>query len=113
MSSTRAGRDIPKDCGFSLWGPQVELESRESGAIAILGGMGHKSSGHRILMNIISMVRKVVRIANSMIGESALPYLGTSPANSAERMGVSALDQLDGALDGYVLSGSQQEMDMI
>jgi hypothetical protein len=52
------------------------------------------------------MVRKVVRIANSMIGESALPYLGTSPANSAERMGVSALDQLDGALDGYVLSGS-------
>jgi hypothetical protein len=43
-------------------------------------------------MNIISMVSEVVWIANPVIGESSLPYLGASPANGAEGVRVSALD---------------------
>ena len=59
------------------------------------------------------MVREIAWIANPVIGESALPHLGSSPANDAERMRVSDLDQLDGALDRHLLSRSEQYMDMI
>jgi hypothetical protein len=59
------------------------------------------------------MMSEVVWIANTVIGESALPHFGTPPAKSAEGMRVSALDQLDGALYRYVLSRSKQYMDMI
>jgi hypothetical protein len=38
------------------------------------------------------MVREIVWITNPVIGESTLPHLGISPADSAERVGVSALD---------------------
>jgi len=43
-------------------------------------------------MNVIKMVCEIIWIANPMIGKSALPHFGLSPAKSAERMGVSALD---------------------
>jgi hypothetical protein len=56
---------------------------------------------------------KVVWIANTVIGESALPHLGVSPANGAERMRVSTLDQLHSALYRYVLGRCEQDMDMI
>jgi len=64
-------------------------------------------------MNIIPMMNEVLSIANPMIGESALPNFRVSSYESAEFMGVRALDQLDIALDGYVLSGSEQKTDMI
>ncbi|MGB9203936.1 MAG: hypothetical protein WCB94_08160 [Terriglobales bacterium] len=64
-------------------------------------------------MNIISMMNEVLSTANPMIGESALPHFRVSPDQSAERMRVSALDQLDGALDCHVLSRSKQEMNVI
>ncbi|MFY9844875.1 MAG: hypothetical protein WA718_21655 [Terriglobales bacterium] len=64
-------------------------------------------------MNVSPMVSEVVCIANPMIGESALPYLGAASDKTAEFMRVSAFDQLDGALDGYVLSRGKQKMDMI
>ena len=43
-------------------------------------------------MNVIKMVCKIVWVANSVIGKSALPHFDLSSAKSAERMGVSALD---------------------
>ena len=64
-------------------------------------------------MNIVPMMNEVLSIANPMIGESALPNFRVSSYESAEVMGVRALNQLDSALDGYVLSGSEQKMDMI
>src|SRR6266852_589672 len=91
-SSTRAAGEVPQDCGFSRWGPRVELESRKRGAIPIRRTIGREFSGDRVLVNIISVVSEVVWIANPMIGESSLPHFGVSSANSAERVGVSALD---------------------
>ena len=64
-------------------------------------------------MNIIPMMNEVLSIANPMIGESALPDFGFSPNKSAERVRVSALDQLDGALNRYVLRRREQQMDVI
>ena len=52
----------------------------------------HDFVGHGVLMNVIPMMRKVLIVANPMIGESALPHFGVSPDQSAERMRVSALD---------------------
>ena len=57
-----------------------------------LARVGHEFTDHGILMNIISMVSEVVWVANPVIGESALPHFGVSPANGAKRMRVSALD---------------------
>jgi hypothetical protein len=59
------------------------------------------------------MVNEILSIANPVICKPALPNLGSSSANGAERIGVPALDRLDGALDGCILSGSEQEMNMI
>jgi hypothetical protein len=64
-------------------------------------------------MNIISMMSEVLSVANPMIGKSALPDLGLATDQRAQRVRVCALDQLNGTLDGYVMSGSKQEMDMI
>jgi hypothetical protein len=59
------------------------------------------------------MTDKILSIANPMIGETALPDFGFSADESSEFMRISALDQLDGSLDGDVVSWSEQEMDMI
>jgi hypothetical protein len=64
-------------------------------------------------MNIILMMDEVAGITNPMIGKSALPEFGLATNQRAQRVGVSALNQLNGALDGYVMSGSKQEMNMI
>ena len=64
-------------------------------------------------MNIISMMSEVLGIANPVIRKAALPHFGVSSDQRAERVRVSALDQLNGALDGHVLRGSEHKMDMI
>ncbi len=43
-------------------------------------------------MNIVPMMNEVLSVANSMIGESALPYLGAAPDKGAKFMGICALD---------------------
>jgi hypothetical protein len=67
----------------------------------------------RILMNVISMMHEINLIANPMIGESAFPYFGTAANDAAEFMRVCTLDKLDRALDGHVVRGSQQEMNVL
>jgi hypothetical protein len=58
------------------------------------------------------MMHEIHFVANPVIGESALPYLAFSANDSADLMGISTLDQLDGPLDGHVNGGSQQQMNM-
>jgi hypothetical protein len=79
----------------------------------MLGRIKSQPGDHRILMNIVPMINEVLSIPNPMIGESALPHFRVSPNKSTKRVRVSALDQLDGALDRYILSRTEQEMDMI
>ena len=64
-------------------------------------------------MNIVPVMNEVLSIANPVIGKSTLPDVRVAPDKSVERVRVSALDQLDGALDGYILSRCEQEMHMI
>jgi len=64
-------------------------------------------------MNVISMVRKVHFIANPVIRESALPHLSFSANDAAEFMRISAFDQLDRALEGYVRVRSQQDINVL
>ena len=59
------------------------------------------------------MMNEITSIANPVIRKPALPHLALAPNERPERMRVSALDQLNCALDGDVLSRSEDEMDMI
>ena len=52
---------------------------------------------------------KIQFVANSMIGESALPDFAVAPDDPAEWVRIRALDQLDCALDSDVVGRSQQE----
>ena len=57
-----------------------------------MGRMGYDSALHRVLMNVISMVREILRITNSMIGKSSLPDFGVTADDAAKFMRVRTLD---------------------
>jgi hypothetical protein len=59
------------------------------------------------------MVHKIHFIPNPVICESSLPHLSFSANDVAKFMRVTAFDQLDRALEGYVRARSQQEMNML
>ena len=64
-------------------------------------------------MDIISMASEVVWVANTMIGESALPHFRVPPDKRTKRMGVSALDQLDGTFNGYIWCRREQNVNVV
>jgi hypothetical protein len=59
------------------------------------------------------MVSEVVCVPNPVVGKPPLPDFRLATDQRSQRVRISTLDQLDGALDGYVVSGSKQKMDMI
>jgi hypothetical protein len=64
-------------------------------------------------MNIVPMMNEVPSIANPMISKPALPDFGFASDEGAKFMRVCALDELNGALNRYILSGSEHEMNVI
>jgi hypothetical protein len=64
-------------------------------------------------MNVSSMMNEILLIAYPMICETSLPYFGFSSNDGAERMRVSAFDELDGFFECHIRRGSQQEMNML
>jgi hypothetical protein len=68
---------------------------------------------HGILMNIVSMMNEIHPVANSMIGESALPDLALSANDSAKLVRICAFDQLNGPLDGYVRCRREQQVNVL
>jgi hypothetical protein len=63
-------------------------------------------------MNVISMMNEILRIANPMIGKSALPDFLCATDDCSEFMRVGALDQLDCAFDRYVVRRSPQQVNV-
>jgi hypothetical protein len=63
-------------------------------------------------MNVIPMIGEVVNITNPMIRKASLPDFRLAPDHATERMGISSLDQLDGALNGHVLRWGKQKMNV-
>src|SRR5271155_3338001 len=98
---------------FSRWGPRIEFESGKCGAIPILARIVDHPAFHGISMNVISVMREIHLVADSMIGESSLPYLSFATNNASEFMRVRSFDQLNGPLDCHVRRGSQQEMNVL
>jgi hypothetical protein len=105
--------NFPQDYGFSRWGPGVELETRKGRAIAILRGNGHDFADHGVLVDVIKMLSEVVWVANTMIGESALPHFRVPPDKRTKGMGVSALDQLDRTFNGDILCRREQNVNVV
>ena len=64
-------------------------------------------------MNVISMIREVIKVANAMIRESALPDFAFPTEDASECMRIAAFDQLNGMLERDVVCGSEQKMDML
>lgn len=80
--------------------------------MTVLGGFVDKFPLNRILMNVILMMRKVFRVTNPMISESALPDFTLAPENGSESIRISALYEWNRVLDSYVLRGSDQQMNV-
>src|SRR5450432_4243897 len=64
-------------------------------------------------MNVLAMMRVVLRVADAMIRKPALPDIALAPQFRAEGMRVSALDELDRAFDGYVVRRGKQQVHML
>jgi hypothetical protein len=58
------------------------------------------------------VIQEVLSISNTMISKSALPDFSLAAKDRAQCVRVSAFDELDGVLDGYVASRREQEMYM-
>ena len=63
-------------------------------------------------MNVILMMRKVFRVPDSVIRESALPDFALATEDLAESMRIRAFDQLDRVLDRNVVGRSDQQMNV-
>jgi len=53
-------------------------------------------------MNVVPMVREVLGITDSMIGESALPDFSFPTKDGSEFMRIAAFDELNGVFEGHV-----------
>ncbi len=58
-------------------------------------------------MNVVSMVDEILIIADPVIGESALPDFSLATEDGSEGMRIAAFDQLNSALDGHIVCGSE------
>jgi hypothetical protein len=63
-------------------------------------------------MNVIPMMNEIHLVANTRIGEPALPYFSLSPDDTSEFVRVRAFDELNRSFYGDVRSRSEQEMHM-
>lgn len=64
-------------------------------------------------MNVISVMQKILFVANAMICEPTLPDLPLATKDLAQRMRVSAFDELNGMLQCDVGSGSHEQMNVL
>ena len=53
-------------------------------------------------MNVVLMMNEILRIANPVIRESALPDFAFAPEHFTEGVGVSTFDELNRMFDGDV-----------
>jgi len=63
-------------------------------------------------MNVISVMLKILFVANSMVREAALPDFSLAAKNFAQGVRVSAFDELNGMLQCDVGSGSNEQMNV-
>jgi hypothetical protein len=64
-------------------------------------------------MNVVLVMQEVLFIANSMVGESALPDFAFSSENRPKGLRISAFDELNGVFERYVVCWSQEKMDVL
>ena len=64
-------------------------------------------------MNVVLVMDEVSRVANAMIGESALPDFFRAAGHQSKGVGVSAFDELNGVLEGYVLCRREEQVNML
>jgi hypothetical protein len=67
----------------------------------------------RISMNVILVLQEVSFVANAVIRESALPDFTRAADRRPQSVRISAFDELDGMFDGYIVSGSDQKVDVL
>jgi len=64
-------------------------------------------------MDVSPMEFEIARVANPVIGKSALPDFALPADQGSEFMRVGPLDELNGSFNRDILRGSQQEMNVI
>jgi hypothetical protein len=93
--------------------PRVQFKSGKGGAVTILASIDDEFSLHRISLDVVLVIQEILGVANTMIGETALPDFAFPAEDFSEGVGVAALDKLDGVLDSYIMGRSQQKMNML
>jgi hypothetical protein len=63
-------------------------------------------------MDVVLVIRKILGVADPVVGESALPDFSLSTNDVTEGMRVSALEKLNRVLERYVVCGSDEKMDV-
>ena len=64
-------------------------------------------------MNVVLVMNEILAIANSVIGEPALPDFSFSTQDGSQGVRIAALDELNRVFERYVVGGSEQEMDVL
>ncbi|HZQ94720.1 MAG TPA: hypothetical protein VFA67_06895 [Candidatus Sulfotelmatobacter sp.] len=98
--------------GFSRWGPGVQFESGESGAVAVVCGINNQPALDWVPMDIALMVDEVLIIPNAMICKAPLPNFPLATEYRTEGMRVSAFNQLDSMFERHVAAWREEKMDM-
>jgi len=73
----------------------------------------HESTLDRILVDIVGVVQKVLRVADSVVGKSTLPDLFCASDDRAKRVRVSTFDELNGMFERDVVSRRDEKMDVL
>ena len=63
-------------------------------------------------MDVSVVIQEILGVADSMIGETALPDFAFPTEDFSEGVGVSAFDELDAVFECYITGRSQQEMNV-
>jgi hypothetical protein len=63
-------------------------------------------------MDVISVIHKILIIANPVICETALPDFSLATEDRPKSMGIAAFDQLNRVLKRNVIRRSEQKMDV-
>ena len=66
----------------------------------------------RILVDVVSVMKKILVVTNPMIGEASSPDFASAANQISEGMGIAAFDQLHRVFQRYVVRRSKQQVHM-
>lgn len=109
---SRASHALSSKAASAAGGQRSSLKPGIRGRVSILGWNRYQSAHDRVLMNVLAMMREILRVTNAMVRKSTLPDFPVTPNFGPERVRESAFDELNGTLNRHVFRRSKHQMNM-